>query len=76
MSAPSAMAANRRSASSMGADRSASVNITISPSALQDPGAYAVAFAAISGVFKQPNLGRMHGKVPYQVGRGVGESRR
>jgi hypothetical protein len=37
MSAPAAMAANSRSASSMGAERSASVNITTSPKACSMP---------------------------------------
>ena len=59
MSAPPAIAANRRSASSMGADKSESVNITTVTERLQHAVAHAVALAAIAGILDQSELRRL-----------------
>jgi hypothetical protein len=72
MSAPCWMAAKRRSASSMGAERSASVKSTTAAPRLEHPGAHAVALAAVAGVFNEPDLGRGLGKGAHHLGGRVG----
>ena len=62
MSAPAAIAANKPSASSMGADRSASVNMYHLAEGVENAIAHAVALASVAGILQQPHLRGVGGK--------------